>query len=131
MTLDTQTFFYIILSGFITVWTFRYLTKSKKSSDSFEYLCLSAFWGVAILLSVIWYLRRRGVDPEKMQTMFSNPFVTGFMVSALFGSVFGLVGSLVAKPIAWIIETYKQSVLVKLTKMFLSMCKKIVTKIQK
>ena len=40
-----QTFFYIGLSGFMAVWTFRKTVRRADKLSEFEYIGLSAFWG--------------------------------------------------------------------------------------
>jgi len=94
MSFDTYSFFLIGLSGFITVWTFRYLTKSEKTAE-FEYICLSAFWGIAIL--AIWESSQSIVksSPDHIRQFLSNPYAAGFVLSFL-GMIFGFVGAHVA-----------------------------------
>lgn len=109
MPLDAQIYFYIILSGFITVWTFRFLTHSKKPTNDFEYLGLSAFWGLVITylaqLYLKWYWHS---DAEKMKDVFANPLATGLVFSIIFSPVLGMLGSLLVRPLKWSIEKYKQ-----------------------
>jgi hypothetical protein len=47
---DIFHFFLFVIPGFVTVWSFRYFTDSKKNAD-FEYFVLSVVWGLLILLA--------------------------------------------------------------------------------
>lgn len=104
MTLDTQTFFYIILGGFITVWTFRYITKSNKAIDSFEYLGLSAFWGLFILMIFELILK----DPEKINKALQNQYSAGFIFSIVFAPLLGLLGGTLARPVRYVSDKLRK-----------------------
>ncbi|MBP9731865.1 MAG: hypothetical protein KBD29_00175 [Candidatus Magasanikbacteria bacterium] len=99
MEIDSQVYFYVVLSGFITVWTFRYLTKSKKQSDTFEYLGLSAFWGLIIIVLSTSYLKLVGKNVEEINTFYTNPLSVGFNLSIFFGPFLGFLGYLLVRPI--------------------------------
>lgn len=80
--IETATFFYVVLSGFMAVWTFRYFTNRKEKYSEFEWFGLSVFWGLAIL-GVF------GMAPEASKTeILENPLTTGFLLS-FFGIFFG------------------------------------------
>ena len=113
MTLETQAYLYIILSGFITVWTFRYLINSQKPLNDFEYLGLSVFWGLVNFFLSILYLKWSGIGAERIAVMFSDPLRTGFNLSIFFGPFLGFLGWAVAKPLKFIIDKYKQVVKIK------------------
>jgi len=108
MTFDTQTFFFIILGGFITVWTFRYITNSKKAMDSFEYLGLSAFWG----LFIIMMFESIQKDLDKVDRMFQNQYAAGFIFSVLFAPFLGLVGSVLVRPMRYLINKLRKLLLI-------------------
>ena len=89
MTTDPQTFFIFILSGFITVWSFRYFSKSSKKLGEFEYFGLSAFWGVIMLMiygTIPW------VSKDQVQKLVSNQYTCGFVLS-LLGYFVGYAGA--------------------------------------
>lgn len=95
MSFDTQTFFTIILSGFITVWVFRYMTKSEKYIDTFEYLGLSAFWGLMIIC-IFEFLQK---DQEKVSNLLNNHYASGIIFSLFFAPLLGFLGSILARPL--------------------------------
>jgi hypothetical protein len=99
MSFDTYSFFLVGLSGFMTVWTFRYFTGSKKTAE-FEYVGLSAFWGLVML--VIWESLPKA-HPEQITELLSNPYAAGFVLS-LLGALVGYAGSEAVKLIKWIKE---------------------------
>lgn len=89
MEFDREIFFLIVLSGFITVWTFRYFTGSKKTGD-FEYLGLSAFWG---LFNIFVFELLISLDKKSLsQVTGGNPYAGGFVL-CIFGFVFGWGGA--------------------------------------
>jgi hypothetical protein len=90
MSFDIETFYRLILSGFVTVWAFRRFSAHPKAKQSdFEYLGLSAFWGLVVLLLLAWIERE---TPERINDLFANPFATGVVFSALGASI-GFLGS--------------------------------------
>lgn len=91
MTFDTPTLFYFVLSGFVTVWTFRYVTKSKKHGE-FEYAGLSVFWGLALLAFFEFVIK----DQQKIAYDLKNYYAYGAAASVL-GFFFGLIGGGIAR----------------------------------
>jgi len=81
-------FLIFVIPGFITVWAFRYFTKSKKTGD-FEYLGLSFFWGLIMLL--IFELIG---SEESIKKLLQNYYATAIVLS-LFGFIFGWLGSII------------------------------------
>ena len=79
MTLDTVTFFQIVLAGFVIVWTFRHFTHSEKKMGDFEWLASSAFWGVISLVIFVQFFQ----SYSKIKDLLSNPFATCVVVSVL------------------------------------------------
>ncbi len=100
MPIDTLTFFYVALCGFMTVWTFRYFTNRKEKYSEFEWLGLSAFWGVAVL--GLW-----GMIPDSTEKtkIFANPFAAGFMLSFV-GILLGYGASRISK-MGWFAWLFK------------------------
>ena len=90
MTLDPS-YFIFVLSGFITVWSFRFVTKSKKTGD-FEYLGLSVFWGLFTLMFFEYVIH----DIPKIQQLLSNQYAAGAVLS-LIGGTIGLAAGLIVK----------------------------------
>lgn len=83
-------FLIFVIPGFVTVWTFRYFTKSEKKGD-FEFLGLSFFWGLIILL--FYEL----VSPkESINKLLENHYAAAFVFS-LVGPIFGWLGSRMSK----------------------------------
>ncbi len=89
-TIDLISFFIFIVPGAITVWTYRNFTKSKKAGD-FEYIALSAFWGV-IIVAIQQLIAPRG----KFTEIINNQYAAAFAFS-LFGFIFGWLGSQITK----------------------------------
>jgi hypothetical protein len=92
-----MTFFYIGLSGFMTVWTFRKTIGRKDKLSEFEYIGFSAFWGLAVLLFIefiatcldgLFNLHQM----EAIKKVFENPFATGFGFSILGMQLAFIVG---------------------------------------
>ncbi len=72
MSVDTYSFFLIVLSGFSFVWTFRKVSGSLHGSISdFEYLGFSSIWGV-IILAIYSSIMKDHRDQFNM--VISNPF---------------------------------------------------------
>ena len=92
MTLDTMTFFEIVLSGFMTVWTFHHFSKSDKKYAEFEWLGLSTFWGLVIITTVTWLLK----SYPNLNDLLANPFATG-LVTSFFGIILGFVGGKISR----------------------------------
>lgn len=110
MSIDTQIYLYIILSGFITVWTFRYLKGSQQKLDNFEYLGFSAFWGLIILVLYEFYIKWRfDGDMEKFNRMFSNPFATGLVLS-LFAPLLAFIGYKIFLLFKWFENKNKRTI---------------------
>lgn len=86
MNFETYSYFVIVLSGFVAVWTYRNITKSQSKISEFEYLGWSAFWGLVIMIS--FQLIAKLLQPDQnLSGLFQNPFATGFIMSIL-----GLIG---------------------------------------
>jgi hypothetical protein len=94
MPLDTITFLEVVLSGFMTIWTFRNFTKSDKKLAEFEWLALSVFWGL-VIVGFISYLNSIKPYPN-MQQLISNPFAMG-LVTSILGIGFGFLGAEIRK----------------------------------
>ena len=77
MTLDTVTFFQVVLAGFVFVWTFRHFTHSEKKMGEFEWLASSALWGV-VFLAVFAQLFQ---GYPKIKELLANPLATCVVVS--------------------------------------------------
>lgn len=93
LTISDSNFLIFIIPGFLTVWAFRYFTKSKKQGD-FELLGLSFVWGLILLVStelLMKFLYRNGYD-DKIHLLLVNPYVTAISLSFL-GLIMGWFGS--------------------------------------
>jgi hypothetical protein len=88
MTIDTFVFYELALSGFIAVWIFRYFTGRKEKNSEFEWLGLSAFWGLVILIIV----EAIHLPEQQLKDLLGNPFAAGLALST-FGIVLGYMGS--------------------------------------
>jgi hypothetical protein len=91
MPIETLTFFYVALSGFMAIWTFRYFTNRKERTSEFEWLGLSIFWGLAILACL-----NSITDIPTRTKLLQNPLLAGFTLSFL-GIVFGYGASYLSK----------------------------------
>lgn len=91
MSIDTYSFFLIVLSGFAMVWSFRHFSHSRNKISDFEYLGFSSFWGVLVLACYGWLTRNH---PEQISVLVSNPFVAGVVLSLLGGLIGGFLGRL-------------------------------------
>jgi H+/Cl- antiporter ClcA len=89
---DIFHFFLFVIPGFITVWSFRYFTDSKKSRD-FEYLVLSIFWG---LLMILLYELLSVVTKTQVTKLFQNPYAAAIVLS-LLGLLVGWIGSCLSR----------------------------------
>lgn len=78
--------FLFIIPGFITVWSFRYFTHSKKSGD-FEYLALSLFWGLVMVL-----INNAVVPKDQFDAVVANQFAAALSFSIL-GFILGGFGA--------------------------------------
>lgn len=87
-TLDIFHIFLFIIPGFITVWSFRYLTNSKKSAD-FEYFSLSIFWGI-IMVFFYGLISKK----ETFNKLISNPYLASIVLS-IFGFIISLLGKII------------------------------------
>lgn len=72
-------YFYVLLGGFMTVWTFRKITGTEKKISEFEYVGFSAFWGIFLIF--IWGIMET-VKPSTTD-LFTDPFAAGFIMSLL------------------------------------------------
>ena len=83
MSVDTQTFFQIILAGFVIVWAFRKTAGRVSKIGDFEYFGLSAFWGLVVLVVMEAIPTKHSDD---IKNLLVNPYATG-LVFSLFGGV--------------------------------------------
>jgi len=83
-------FLVFIIPGLITVWTFRYFTNSKKTGD-FEFLGLSFFWGIIVLVIMETLSRQHSLD-----NLLKNPYATAIVLSA-FGFIFGCIAGRISR----------------------------------
>jgi len=83
---DLFHFFLFVIPGFITVWSFRYFTDSKKRGD-FEYFALSTFLGVLIL-----FLYELVAKKESINRVIQNPYY-GVIILSVLGLGMGWIGS--------------------------------------
>ena len=102
MTLDTYTFFEIILSGFIMIKTYRLFQENMTKYSEFEWLGLSAFWGLIIMLTVSSVQNNSVI----MHDLIINPLNTGIVMS-MFGIIFGWLASIISRRrvVRYIIKT--------------------------
>ena len=101
MTLDTLTFFEIILSGFMAIWTFRHFTNKNKVYSEFEWFGLSVFWGL-IIIAVVAQL-----PYPKMSELLSNPLATG-LVTSILGVILGYLATEFLRLLYWIRKILKK-----------------------
>ena len=87
---DIFHFFIFVIPGFITVWSFRYFTNSKKSAD-FEYFALSVFWG---LLNILLY--ELISSQEQTDKLIQNPYVAATVLS-IGGLIIGWIGGVLSR----------------------------------
>ncbi len=106
--IDTYNFFFIVLSGFMTVWTFRYFSRSQKKGD-FEYLGLSAFWGLVLCAIVGLFFKYSNIPSDKINLFSSNPYAGGFTLSLI-----GIVGVYIANVVVKIVKQVKDLIKKKL-----------------
>ncbi len=82
-------YFLIIMSGFGTVWSFRFfMGRSNKKITEFEYAGFSTLWGSLVFLFYIWLLKDR-ID-SMIPTLSAFPFVATpslFILGLLVGSL--------------------------------------------
>ena len=87
-----QNFFIFILPGFITVWSFRYFTNSKKTGD-FEFLGLAFIWGILNLmfygLIIKWGLAK--------DFPLNIPLLVPALILSFWGFLLGLFGAQISK----------------------------------
>jgi len=101
MSLDTYTFFLIVIGGLMVVWSFRKVTRSTKDIKEIEYLVFACVWGT---LLVIVYAQMSSV--EKLSQLLNNPFASGLvftLMGLLVGSFFATMDNryrLVSKLVA-------------------------------
>jgi len=93
LTIGDFNFLIFIIPGFLTVWTFRYFTQSKKRGD-FELLGLSFVWGLVILVAMelLMGLLYRNNYNDKIKESLENPYAAAIILS-FFGIIFGWCGS--------------------------------------
>ncbi len=89
MNLDSQATYLIVLSGFMTVWSYRHVTGSTRTGE-FEYLGLSIFWG---MLNLALYELLQP-DQAAIATYLANPYAAGFALSLIGAALGGLIGFL-------------------------------------
>jgi hypothetical protein len=73
-----------VIPGFVFVWSYRWLTKSKYPSD-FEYFGKSVFFGLAIMLAV-----QLISGLEKFSTILKNPYAAALTLS-IFSFMFAVI----------------------------------------
>lgn len=83
-------FLIFLLPGFITVWSFRYLTRSTKKGE-FELIGLSFLWGM-ILTALLGFLSLIPFVPPFPDTTFQTFYSVGLALSG-FGFLLGIVGA--------------------------------------
>ena len=88
MDIDTYYFFLIILGGFMTVWSFRHFSLSRKPLGDFEYLGFSSFWGMIMLMILV---QLNSGNPD-LSEFLSNPFAVGSMLSVIGFIIGGILG---------------------------------------
>lgn len=90
-TISDLHFLMFVLPGFIVVWSFRRLTKSKRDSG-FEYFMLSFVWGFILFLFIVFLENKGFLD----KSLLNNPYtIMGF--SMLFAPILGWIGSEISK----------------------------------
>lgn len=97
LTIGDFNFLIFIIPGFLTVWTFRYFTQSKKRGD-FELLGLSFVWGLVILVVMellTGFLYRNNYN-DKIKEFLENPYAAAIALSIL-GISMGWIGSIVVR----------------------------------
>lgn len=87
LTIGEYNFLIFTIPGFLTVWSFRYFSNSKKTGD-FEFLGLSFIWGLIMLL-VFELIVKEGYRVERL---LNNPYAAALVLS-LLGFILGWVGS--------------------------------------
>ena len=94
---DINNFLIFIIPGFITVWTFRYFTKSEKKGD-FEFLLSSFFWGLMLLfITEFGYSILYPTDYiTKFNKLIENPYAAA-LVLPITSVVFGIVAARVSR----------------------------------
>ncbi len=98
MNFEAYSYFAVILSGFVAVWMYRHISKSKEKISEFEYLGWSAFWGLVIIFSFQLLAKLLHLDSQSFNDIFKNPFATGLLMSIL-GLVSGTCVGLGARDI--------------------------------
>ncbi|MES2223752.1 MAG: hypothetical protein V4469_02340 [Patescibacteria group bacterium] len=88
---DAYVYFYIIFTGFITVWSYRKTVNLDKKLSEFEYIGFSAFWGIALIAA---YGGLEKLDP-RLSNLLTNPFASGLCLSVLGMGVAFFAGRLV------------------------------------
>jgi len=94
---NINNFLIFIVPGFITVWTFRYFTKSEKKGD-FEFLLLSFFWGLmSLFFTELGYSILYPTDYTiKFSKLIGNPY-TAALLLPMTSVLFGILGSYISK----------------------------------
>jgi len=70
-----------VIPGFITVWSFRNFTHSKKTGD-FEYFGLSIFWGLVMVL-----LNSLIAEQNEFEKILGNPIAAAIAFSVIGASL--------------------------------------------
>jgi hypothetical protein len=84
-------FLIFVIPGFITVWTYRHVSWSDKKSCDFEYLGLSFFWGLIMLL--LYGLINKN---DSVKKLLENPYIAAFVLSG-FGLFVGWLGGRISR----------------------------------
>lgn len=90
-TLETFSYFIIILGGFGVVWAYRKLTKAEEKISDFEYLAFSAIWGAISLALFTLPPVLMGKIGELAGLISSNPYAAGPSIF-IFGTFVGWLG---------------------------------------
>lgn len=98
--IDTIVFFEIALAGFIAVRTFRYFSENKEKYSEFEWLGLSAFSGLFIIMTMGGIIQTYPGGIAELNKLLVNPFATGAIMSS-FGFIFGYVASRIIRFKIW------------------------------
>lgn len=102
--IDIFNLFLFVIPGFITVWSFRYVTEPKKDSN-FEYFALSVFWGL-LLLTFNRLIAPLLSTQETFNRLLQNVYAAALAFS-FFGFFLGLAGGLLIKGMWAAIEHFK------------------------
>jgi uncharacterized protein YacL len=89
--MDQISFLLFLIPGFVTVWSFRYFTDSKKTGD-FEYLILSFVVGFITATAGVGWSK---VDPN-FEKVLENQYAASMALSVI-GLIIGLLCAQISK----------------------------------